>query len=230
MNALIGSGFNAPSREDFDKKSKFWLNYWIPNLGGREIVIVDNSEAPVPKLQSAGNVRVISVNHNLGQVGDVAHIANFLGLQFPKLGGWSMSWILPALIACCEQRDFIYFEQDALAFGEWENQIYADMGAKQLRMAFGDGSRFGSCEQSIFCIKHDFILEAITLYMVIDQGDGILLPEKKFEQMERGVPLIGRHTLPGGRNRPFDFEKLPFYGQKWTPEELEQLKIMGFIK
>jgi hypothetical protein len=224
MNALIGSGFWAADRADYDKKEQFHSQYWVPNVGRfRDIVIVDNSEFPTPKLSYRGAIRIIPVLKNLG------HVGSFLGQQYPKLGGWSMSWILPALMAYCESRDFIYQEADCLAFGEWEKQIYADMEAKGLLMAFGDGSTWGSTEQSLFLIKSEFILTAIKAYVAIEDSDGVLLPENKFEKMERENPKIGRHSLLGGRNRPLPMNEKTFYGQKFTSEELDQLKIIGLV-
>lgn len=228
MNALIGSGFYASSQSDFDKKVDFYMTKWLPNVGDRDVVIVDNSEAPVPKLESTGRVRVIEVMKNLGHVGDWVDKPE-RGVP-PLLLGWSMSWILPAQIAYCEGRDFIYQESDCLAFGFWEKRIYQDAESKGLQMVFGDGSKWSSTEQSLMLIRHGFILEAIRLYMSILQPDSVLLPENKHELTERENPSkIGRHSLPGGRNRPIPFGAPAWYAQKFTDEELAQLKVLKIV-
>lgn len=223
MNALIGSGFCATSEADFNEKIKWFLNVWLPNVGDRDVFVVDNSDPPVPKLESSARVRVIEVMKNLG------HVTSFLGKGSPELCGWSASWIIPAFIAYCEGRDFCYFEADCLAFGEWESKIQSDMKSKGLQMAFGEMSSVAPVEQSLFYIKHWFILKSIRYYLNIDLPDGIKIPEHKFYQMEKECSLVGRHSLPGGRNRPFNLDAPAHYGQKWTTEELAELKSRNLI-
>jgi len=225
MNALIGSGFFAANPDDWDRRFGFYFDYWAPRIAGRDVVIVDNTEPPTEKLMPIHpHLRVIPVLQNLG------HIGNLLGKSIPKFSGWSMSWILPALIAYCEGRDVIYIEQDCLVFGYWEAQIYADMEAKNLKMAFGEGSSDACIEQSLFIIKHDFILDAVTLYLAIEEADGVLLTEDKFLRMSVEVPQhIGKHSLGVGRSRPINFEAKTFYAQHISPEELEQLKTRKLI-
>jgi hypothetical protein len=223
MNALIGSGFFAADANDFKVKAAFMRDCWLPNVGDRDVVIVDNSEAPTPKLTSSGRVRIITVNKNLGHVG--AHLGKFR----PHLLGWGLSWILPALVAYSEGRDFIYQEADCLAFGDWEESILADMVERKLIMAFGEGSDFAATEQSLFYIKHEHITEMVYHYLSLPEGDGKCLPEEKFKIMADRDWRIGRFSLQGGRQRPLPFESDTFYAQKISPEELEQLKIVGFI-
>lgn len=229
MNALIASGFCATSVSDFDAKLKFLETVWLPNVGHRDVVIVDNSD-DLPKLKSMRvplyewpMVRVIEVAKNLG------HVGSMLGKDHPKLAGWSMSWILPAYIAYCEGRDMIYIEADCLAFGDWEKQIYDEMEARKLLMAFGQSSPVAAVEQSLFVIKHEFILEAIAEYCNIPESDGKMLPEVKFQCMLADV-RVGMFSLPGGRQRPLDFDKLPMYFQKGTEEELFECVRRGLIK
>lgn len=224
MNALIATGFCATSREDFDTKLRWFEEVWLPNVGLRDVVVVDNTDVEgVPKLNPGGRVRVIEVRKNLG------HVESMLGQSEPKFCGWSMSWIIPALIAYSEGRDFIYFEADALAFGNWEKQILRDMETGGLLMAFGVGSRFAVVEQSLFYIKHEFLLEAIMAYMNIPVSDGLFLPEERFQLMARMNSKIGRHSLPGGRSRPLPYDAPAWAAQKFTSEELEELRIRKLI-
>lgn len=223
MNALIGTGFWAKDPEDFRVKKQFRDEIWLPNLHGRDTCAVDNNESGFALDESASN-RVIKVRGNLG------HVGSHLGQYRPHLLGYSMSWIIPAMIAYSEHRDFIYLEQDALAFGDWERVMYDDCDKKQLAMAFGEGSRWACCEQSLFLIKWDFITEAIWSYISIPEGDGLVLPESKFEIMEHKNMRVGRFSLQGGRERPLPMESKTFYGQKFSAEELDQLRIFELIK
>lgn len=221
MNALIGSGFYAKDLDDFNSKLEFH-EIWKRNVGDRDVVIVDNSECPVPKLKSVGRTRVIQVLEDLG------HVESFLGSQAPKLCGWTASWMIPAFMAYCEGRDVIYAEQDCLSFGDWEAQMYKDAEKLGVDMVFGEKSDYAVCEQSLFLIKHGFILEAIRAYLNIQDGDGVILPEAKFVLMEQNNPKrIGRHSLPGGRRRPLPINA--WSAQKYTAEELTQLKTLNLI-
>lgn len=223
MNALIGSGFYAADMQDFQKKREFHLRHWLPNVGDRDYVVVDNSEPPVPKIEMTGRGRLIEVRKNAG------HVGSMLGQYRPHLGGWSLSWIIHAFIAYSEGRDFIYQEQDCLAFGDWEQTILSEMDERGLVMAFGDGSDVSCCEQSLFYIKHEFITEAVYKYLSIADGDGKILPEEKFQIMERNDYRIGRFSLKCGRNRPLPLEEKTWYSQKFSPDELDQLKEAGLV-
>lgn len=225
-NALIGSGFFAANDSDFERKFDFLTTVWLPRLGNRDIVIVDNSEPPTQKLvelTAFPNMRVIQVMANLG------HVGSMLGKSEPKLGGWSLSWMIPAMIAYSEKRDFIYYESDALAFGQWEESIYGDMQNRGLLAAFGDASPLASCEQSIFIIKREMILDFTNHYLAIPESDGIRLPEDKFVDLSRRYKGIGNFSLPCGRNRPVPFDLPSFFAQKWTDEEMAELRKRKMI-
>lgn len=226
MNALIASGFWAANDADFERKFEFFTSVWLPRLGDRDIVIVDNSEPPTRKLDGLmahPNVRVIPVMKNLG------HVGSLLGKSKPKLGGWSMSWIIPAYLAYCEGRDFVYYESDALAFGDWEESIYGDMRNRNLLAAFGDASPLAPCEQSIFILKREMILDFINWYIAIPESDGIKLPEDKFVELSRRYKGIGNFSLPCGRNRPIPFDLPSFFAQKFSDEEMVELRSRKLI-
>lgn len=218
MNALICSGFWCANG---DSSKLDFRRTWLHNVGDRDVVIADCSEYEF--VQWPANVEVI-------RVGQLGHVGDFLTKEHPKLGGWSMSWIIPMLVAYTQGRDGIYFEQDCLAFGDWEKQIYADMDSKGLLMAFGNvESHIAESEQSLVVIKHEFIPTAVSAYMAIDSGDGVTLPEAKYRMMEQANPKIGRFSLRGGRNRPIPYEDSAFYIQHITPEELTELKQRSLI-
>lgn len=220
MNALIGSGFFA-RRTDFFEKLNF-ADHWLHCLNNRDIVVVNNSEDASYVFTHNANVREIIVRHNLG------HIAHWLGKPHPRLLGWSMSWIIPAMIAYSERRDFIYVEQDCLVFGDWEQSILNEAKQKNLRAAFGVcPSHIAHCEQSLFWIECDFIPVFVAQYMSLAQGDADLLPEAKFMNMAGSSPEIGQFSLLYGRIRPIDTDNPTFYAQKLTLEEITALCKKG---
>lgn len=223
--ALIGSGFYSEA-SNHAERLHFLCNIWTKNVGARDIVILDNSTSHLGDTCSdlfPNLLRVIAINENLG------HIANHIGQFRPHLLGWSMSWIMPAMVAYSEGRDYCYFEQDALAFGDWEQCILADMEKKQLMMAYGVGSKWACCEQSLFYIKHEFITEAIWSYLGIADGDGLTLPEDKFRIMSEKNMRVGMFSMGCGRNRPLPLDEKTWFSQKFTAEELAQLKEKGLI-
>jgi hypothetical protein len=219
--ALIGSGFYS-DEASHAAKMEFFENIWLKNVGARDIVIVDNSESRIGITESNW-FRIVRIEENLG------HVGSFIGQYRPILLGWSMSWLIPAMIAYSENRDFIYFESDALAFGDWEQSILDDAKQKNLSMAYGAGSKWACCEQSIFWIQHDFIIEAIWKYLSIPEGDGMVLPEDKFRIMSERDMRVGMFSMGCGRNRPLPLDEKTWFSQKFDSEELLELKKRGLI-
>jgi hypothetical protein len=207
---LIGSGFYS-SIESYDKCQQFF-EVWSVNTPF-PAVIVDNSDIPL-KIVGRDDIRVIRTN-NLG------HVHQFLHLDTPKLGGWSMSWILPALVAYSDHKDFIYKEQDCLAFCDWIDIIYEEAEDNKAEVIHGPGTNM-SCEQSLFWIKWESIPKFIGAYCSIEQGDGVKLPEDKFTQLANipGNPYhICLTSLKSGRGRPLPNQGA-WYAQQFTKEEL----------
>ncbi len=124
--------------------------------------------------------------------------------------------MLSALVAYADGADFVYKEQDCLAFGNWLPEI------QRGGMAFGRNDIM-PCEQSLFWLRHDHILPVVRAYMDFAEPDGIRLPEQKFRQLMDAGLDVQFFDLPGGRNRPFPASG-PFYGQQWQPGELARLR------
>lgn len=220
--ALIGSGFYT-NEHDRQKKMQF-QELWLKNVGMRDIVVVDNSDSPLREIDWPGYVRALRVFENAG------HVGSYLGQNRPHLLGWSLSWIIPAWIAYAERRDFIYQEQDCLAFGNWEQHIMDEAKLHGWEACFGKAdSNVAECEQSLFWIKSHFISEFIYKYLAIPEGDGLLLPESKFARMAQMDFRIGQFTLGFGRKRPLMFNKKMWYAQKFTEEEMGMLISKGFV-
>jgi hypothetical protein len=220
MSALICTGFYSNSA-DFLTKLDFYEHVWLPNTGLRSIVVVNNSEF---KLPDKPKVRVIDVEGNLGHVGSI------MGQFRPHVAGFTMSWMIPALIAYSDGRDFIYKEQDCLAFGDWETSIVEEAASRKLLAAFGScDPAVAACEQSLFWIQRDFITEFVWSYLSFPDGDGKILPETKFSNMAGRDFRIGRFSMGVGRSRPIPAEQIPWYAQKFTADELARLKESKLI-
>jgi hypothetical protein len=215
---LIGTGFYA-NESTFDEKADF-LFQWINNTENADfnIFIVDNCECSFRYSQDVVRTRYCRIKRNLGHASTPFHQV----AKTPLLG-WSISWIIPALIAYSEGCDFVYKEQDCLAFGDWLPIVC------QGRATFGQNSIM-PCEQSLFYLRHDFILTFIRDFMCVPGHDAQISTEDKFRKvmMNHGGD-VKFHDLPGGRNRPVPDMTKPFYLQKITPEEMQALKTQGLI-
>lgn len=215
MNVLIGTGFYATEEND-SEKVKF-LRYWFENTERvtDNIVVVDNSDDEIPgSIESSGRARVIRCRRNVGH-------ACGGKLLLEKVSGWSLSWIMTALVAYADGCDFVYKEQDCLAFGNWLPRI------AQGGFAFGR-NWFLPCEQSLFWIRHDHIMPVIIDYLNMEESDATVLPEAKFAKLIGNGLDVQFHDLPGGRDRP-----LPtggdFYAQRLTAEELQAISNAGLL-
>lgn len=210
---LIGTGFYADASAH-TAALRFFLTRWLPNTrADRRIVVVDNSAMGLGT-DSANGVQVIRCQHNLG------HIAQWLNKpNSPRLLGWSLSWILPALVAYSEMRDFIYKEQDCLCYGDW---IEAIRPKGLAAVAFGYGCPLACCEQSLFYVRWELIPDFISCYTEMNRPDAEQLPEEKFMELKRRHLWITQFDLPYGRTRPIDFTKRTWYAQKLTKEELDK--------
>lgn len=183
------------------------------------IVIVDNSQGFCTTAEVyAPMVRCVRIRENLGHANDpISKTA-----RTPLLG-WSMSWLIAAQIAYSEGCDFIYKEQDCLAFGDWLPLVRRGCASIGRNDAM-------PCEQSLFYIRHDYLLTFITNYFKLGGHDAEISTEDKFRRlMDASGGAIEFHDLPGGRNRPLPDLSKPFYLQRITQNEMQQLKDSELI-
>jgi cephalosporin hydroxylase len=189
------------------------------------IVIVDNSEIGDRNVSQLYNdtlnasLRWVRCHKNLGHGGQPIH-----EVASTPLLGWSMSWIIPAIMAYTDGCDFVYKEQDCLAFGDWLSEI------RRGKFAVGR-SQTMPCEQSLFFLRHDFILEFIRLYMAISEHDCVVVTEDKFRRIINDLQTdeVGFHDLPGGRDRPLPLKAPAWYAQRITAEDMVQICKVSVI-
>jgi len=158
--------------------------------------------------------------------GDLGHIGQHLsGEKSFRHSGYTATLFAGLWLAYSNETDAIFLEQDALAFGAWREQLYAEVCDK--------GLLFGSCRlmpsaQSLFLVRHWFIPEFIKRYMA--HSDTEILGEHKFHKMEVETPeLCGRFSFPYDRDRPIDPGLPVFYAQKLIPEEIRIIAAAGLM-
>lgn len=219
---LIGSGYYA---QHTDEKAAEWSNLlrhiWWTNT---------NRIQPEPKIVriSVGGSMPVAWRDNVCLRGNLGHINDLVVTKTKPHAfcGWSGAMLALALIAYCDESDFIYKEQDCLAFGPWVEKMYEELG--------GGNVIFGSCQiqpaaQSLFLVKHAYIPEFVRLYLSEGpDNDEENLPEHKFARLALAHDWK-RFSFGYDRDRPFNVAEPVFYVQQVTPEELEILRNAGLI-
>ena len=217
MNYVIGTGYF-----DVNKNSAGFFSLWMKNTlkyaDPLDIVVV-NADSP-PQEHAGGTW--LNVFHNYG------HVKNMSPDE--KYGGWWLGFMTSAMMAYHHGCDFIYKEQDCLAFGPWVKQLYADAKNTGAQVIVGKFKHKYKIEQSLVLVKREAILTLIHMYLSIRKTDKMLRPELKFLQiMERWPKFMAFTNMGCGRNRPVPYGADCFYAQKLSSLELKSLKTRGLI-
>ena len=228
MRFIIGSGFTG--RDEF---SNLWLKNseeWGNPVPSRIIIIgVDEKWFP----NTRGNLEAVCLNGNLG------HVGKLLNGKDREFCGWSAAMLSLAMMAYADESDFIYKEEDCLAFGPWIRRMYVDIGKADL--VFGkkmESEPWMECAQSLFLVRHKFIPEFVSEYLRLgsdkhldENGNADCLPERKFVKIEEkfGEKRVKRLSFGCDRERPIPYDDAVFYAQKLTDDELEELRKRKLI-
>ena len=208
------------SKEEFFET---WYENTIRYCNPEKVYIVNVSKAK-PSRQFP-DIEWINMSDNLGHVNDLLNNNDTISLS-----GYTLSVLIGMLIAYNNKSDFIYKEQDCLAFGDWINELYNQLGQTDKKMLIGRGHMEGFIEQSLFICKYDYILEFVLQYLNFKTGDYPHFPEKKFvEIMTNQQDKIGFFDFGYGRIRPVNFDDKIFFIQQPTDEELTELKKRKLI-
>lgn len=225
---IIGSGYAHNPDDKEDKKFKLnFFNIWYKNTlkytNPQKITILNSGINDLPLKNN--KIEWINVNDNPGHVhhhmGKKNKNSSIKWNNSPFFCGWTYSFIFGAMYAYSLNCDFIYKEQDCLAFGNWIDILYASLGNK--KMITGECKHM-PVEQSIFLIKKEYIPEFLYLYTSISKPDYRNLPEWKFFNLIKNNNDMGYFDLQYGRNRPIDYTKETFYVQQIDKSILQKLK------
>lgn len=200
-----------------------WLRQtWCLNMmrhapDARSIII---SQAGIKPMFRGPNEQWVFLDGNLGHIGQ--HLSGEIKYRHT---GYTATLIAGLMLAYTDESDAIFAEQDCLAFGPWREKLYEEVGERGL--IFGNCRLMGAA-QSLFLVKHWFIIEFIRRYL--EHSDTEILGENKFRIMEQQTPLtVGRHSIPFDRDRPIDPTFPVFYLQKATPEDIRLLAANGLV-
>lgn len=238
MPLIVGTGYWKADQKCED----FFTNHWLPNTlkyPNLEKIIVINSASP--PIESPDIVEWLNLTKN--------PIHGTKLKESVQFAGWSLGFIHSALYAYSCHCDYIYKEQDCLAFGNWVERMYKCCEGKQMVTGelWSHPKRDYVIELSLMLIKYEFIMPFLTqLFAVPGTGDKVR-PEKKFLTVRDNNPdLIGTIDFGYGGNRPFKYDDC-FYIQKprWnyktkkrirtsvgsgvTDAEIEELILKGLL-
>jgi hypothetical protein len=209
---LIGSGY-YPFRG-----SEWFYDLWHRNTPYPTIVLGSGGQ---PSPSTCAGVQWIRLNGDLGHYHDLRD-----GLKSWKFCDWSISIATLALLAYQSECDFIYKEQDCLAFGPWVEQLYNDAGNYGVIVG---KSNYAVASQSLFMVKHWYIPEFVHLWLGTGP-DKHMNGEHKFARLEaEHSEYWGRYKFGVDRDRPFDVKAPVWYAQKFTPAELREMAAAGLV-
>lgn len=217
----IGTGFHSPPSVASKDFFATWFNNTLRHSEPRRITVISDSGSKLP----VSNPIIL----NLDLDGNLGHFMELLRGSKPYLlNGWSGAIVTLALIAYCDECDFIFKEEDCLAFGSWVDRMYEQLGDAG---AIWGNCSFMPCEQSLFLVRHGHIPEFVMHYLdgPAQNRDGEL-GEDKFKRMEEKFPAKYRRFSFGcGRDRPVPWEDAAFYFQQAKREEVEEANKRGLL-
>jgi hypothetical protein len=218
MKFILGTGYHKRDNAD----SVEFLRIWYRNLKRYcpppdwIIAITTGQRFPLFWAEDVQWIRAA----NLGHADD------------PKdyLSGWSAAVLALAMIAYNCTADLVFLEQDCLAFGNWLETAYADMGERQ--MVFGhkqESEPFMPSSNSLFIIRHGFLREFVRRYLALPP-DREMNAENKFVEIENQSPSdFARLSFGVDRCRPIPWEAPVFYAQRLTDDELAEARRRGLL-
>ena len=238
---LIGTGYHGASNvcgmpaEDF---AEIWhrntLNATMMEQDCRYLCVGDSGNYPG---WVSGHIeeQLVHITGDLGHIRDKAD-----GKKNHALTGWAAGMLTAAMVAYTDERDFIYKEQDCLAWGNWIDRLYADLDGGIA--AFGRGLRPPHQKllstQSLFIVKHEAIWRFVCHYLELGEDVNSnsarhgCFGECKFWRMHQRFPNayhIQSADWNIDRDRPIPYEQRPLAAQQFTEQEMAELKQKGMI-
>jgi len=218
---IIGAGYHEREGRGDREFFRTWLDNTYDHANPVNVIVL--ADSGLHPRRSGDAVTVLQVSGNLGY-----HLDLIEGRKKHHFAGGPAMVMALAMIAYCDESDFIYKEQDCLWFGDCVGRMYAEIGDA--------GLICGRCEQfpvtnSLFLVKHAYIPEFVRLYLgTAPEHDEDQLCERKFERFVKELPTQWKTFSFGyDRDRPFNVKDPEFYIQQVTPGEMEVLKAAGLI-
>jgi|GEM_PF-1870525 len=215
---VVVSGFYSDGSGRAEDFFSVWYDNTIRYSKPFRIYIINGGSVPV----NYGDCHWINLAENLG------HMSQMQPGQ--QLGGWSSAVLIGCLLAYHDRADMIYKEQDCLAFGNYVERLYQDLGDKGMVTGSVNttGEAAGLLSQSLVLTRLDFLLELVARYISLWPSDRQYLTEQKFAEISRSG-RVAQTKMGYDRSRPVNYSDPAFYMQKITAEEMGNLRKAGLV-
>lgn len=220
---LIGTGYHNSGKPK-PVSLPMWYENTLRHARPRDVIVLADSGSFIPpSILGAIKIRLT------GDLG--SFMAVWRGEKPHKFNGWMGAVLAMAMVAYCDESDFIFKEEDCLAFGPWVDRLYEELGDGGI--IFGrkhQGPPWMACSQSLFLVRHSYIPEFCRLILSSPaQNTEAELGESKFMRITAENPAWRQCSFGFDRERPFSTEDPVFYVQQLTVEEVEHLKAAALI-
>lgn len=217
---IIGTGFVSYGTKSFQD---FVASLWVKNnqyYATPESVFV---------LSMKGHIFTHPDVENIKLSGDLGHLSCLLTGRKPhKFSGAGAAILTLAMIAYCNESDFIYKEQDSLCFGNWVDALYDSCG--------DGGAAIGPFEPApsgtaLMLFRHHSIPEIVGRYLLSrPEHDIHSLVEHHYRDMAKDDPKLFRHYSMGyDKRRPVNFDDETFWIQQPNQEDINELKRRNLL-
>jgi len=216
-NFIIVSGYHNNPNSGMEWFFPTWLQNTLLHAPHFRRLFIVATSTPPEQYRFAPSIDWIQLAGNLG---NFQHILS--GEKKFFMPGCPAVWMIGMWLAYANECDFIYKEQDTLAFGPWVERLYAEIGDK--KAIFGTAKMHG-ISTVLFLVKHEFIPQFV--YEYLEAGPETVssrIAEAKVRIIEAKWPQrFARHTFGYDGDRPFNPDDQVFMVQKLTPDELQLL-------
>jgi hypothetical protein len=230
MRYLLGSSFFDGGKNGPEFRRAF-APIWSANVAKltpqpSRIVIICEAGSKRPTV--GWNTDVIRLTGDCGNCDQILK-----GKRPNDYSGWTAGMAALAMLAYVDMADFVYFEEDCLAFGDVIGQAYRDMGDGD--MVFGRkmmSAPWMPCSQAFFLVRHRAIPQFVSDYLALGGERSVTnLGEHKHCKIEQkwGSQRARRLTLGCDRERPIPWDAPAFFCQQWTLAELAEAKRRNMI-
>lgn len=224
---FVGSSYFDRRQADRPEFLKIWIENTkrcFPNP--TRVVLVAEAGSRIP-FALPENYDVVNLSGDLGHVSMLER-----GEKKNAFAGWTGSMLALAMLAYCDEADFLYKESDCLAFGDIEGQMYRDL-TDEGDIVFGHAHPVAPgmpSSQSLFLVRHRFIPEFVSTYISYG-GDATIHGEHKMCKLRDrfGGARIRMLSFGQDRCRPIEWHRSPLYLQQIYPEELAEMKTRNLI-
>lgn len=226
MNYLLGSGFfnNPCAAIPAQEMARAWISCIRKHADPQpQRIVVVGAGGHAPEIDGIDIIRCT------GDVGNLQH--KVAGKVQHEYAGWTPPVIITAMLAYNEGLDYVFQEQDCLAFGPYIRRMESELGSGGMTIGRPLFIMGMPATQSLFMVRHWYICQFLRAYLSLGPDDNEHNQgEKKFARLQRLDPKNVRMTSFGvDRDRPITWGEDVFQAQQWGREEFETAKAKGLI-